>query len=309
MSIRFVIRPASILSTPRRLKEALHAERTLRYPGPSRQKPSLQKDFFLTYPRIEELEEYAQNLSNSPQSVLVPTSSHTSGNNSRSSNMGLLGENTVSRSILDNYRTVYGFASVNKPEQRRILSEQGFPIPITALRKVSGTPGWYRGTELSAMGSSSPVHSEVSYIVRPLRHSQGRGWRLTSDPTDFHEGTEYIQEVYPKNYEYRVIAVRGKPLITLLKRNINNIPQDQPWNHANGSSFVTVQSQELNRLRRTNVYDLIEQSQLLKGIDLAGVDILYAGNGKYVVAEVNLCPSLQIETNLEEVARYVLSLS
>jgi hypothetical protein len=147
-----------------------------------------------------------------------------------------------------------------------------------------------------------------TYIVRPLRHTQGRGWRTTDDPTDFIEGQEYIQAVYPKNHEYRVIAVRGEPLITLLKRVPEGFPRSQPWNHTNGSSFVTVTDPYLDRLRHCDIYDRIQSSPLLRSIDLAGIDIMYRREGEYAVAEVNLCPSLQIPTNLEKVARYVHSL-
>jgi hypothetical protein len=147
-----------------------------------------------------------------------------------------------------------------------------------------------------------------TYIVRPLRHSRGEGWRTTEDPTDFIEGQEYIQAVYPKNHEYRVIAVRGEPLITLLKRVPEGFPRSQPWNHSNGSSFVTVNDLSLDRLRHTNVYDLIRSSKLLQSIDLAGIDIMYRRENEYAVTEVNLCPSLQIPPNLEKVSRYVRSL-
>lgn len=271
MSVRFIIRPASILSTPRRLKESLDARRTYRWPQVSRHKPSILKDFFICYPPIEELEEYAHSLS------------------------------------LDNYTTVRAFAAATKPAQRSLLRADGFPTPFTAFtqRELEGSGR----NELHILRQVLTASTRTnSFIVRPLRHSQGRGWRLTSDPSDFQEGREYVQEVYPKNHEYRILAVRGTPLVTLLKRRPEHLTQDQPWNHANGSTFITVTDESNNRLRHTNVYQLIEQSQLLKGIDLCGIDVMYSRRNDYAIAEVNLCPSLAIESNLQRISNHVLSL-
>lgn len=105
-----------------------------------------------------------------------------------------------------------------------------------------------------------------------------------------------------------MISVRGEPLVTLLKRVPEGFPRSQPWNHANGSSFVTVTDPSLDRLRHTDVYERIRSSRLLQLIDLAGIDIMYRRENEYVIAEVNLCPSLQIPSNLEKVTRYVHSL-
>lgn len=308
MPVRFIIRPASILSTPRRLKESLGARHTYRWPSISRHKPSILKDFFLYYPPIEELEEYAESLSNSSRRprrrIPIP------GGWVRGGPINLEPDsNTVTSlsSILDSYTTVRAFAAATKPAQRSLLRADGFPTPFTASSHeeleqclASNVGG---GLRTDQTGPES-----CAYIVRPLRHSQGRGWRLTSNPSDFQEGREYVQGVYPKNYEYRILAVRGTPLVTLLKRRPEHLTQDQPWNHANGSTFVTVTDENNNRLRHTNVYQLIEQSQLLKGIDLCGIDVMYSRRNDYAIAEVNLCPSLKIESNLQRISNHVLSL-
>lgn len=280
MTFRFIIRPASIRTTPRLLKEALRAERTLRWPGPSRVKPSYQKDFFLTYPPIEELEEYAQSFGSTAR-----------WNRSNSRSIFREGHSNLPQCSLDSYTSARTFASGTKPSQRRILSECGFPIPWTSATRSNNT---------TSMGNN-----RLGYIVRPLRHTRGQGWRLTSSPTDFEEGWEYIQEVYPKNHEYRVIAIRGEPLITLYKRRPEGLHYNQPWNHASGSSFVTVHNPNNDRLRHTDVYDRIKSTELFKSLDLIGLDIMIISHGQYVVTEVNLCPAITLEHNLQRIKAHV----
>jgi len=311
MTFRFIIRPASIRTTPRLLKEALGAERTLRWPGPSRVKPSYQKDFFLTYPPIEELEEYAQSFGSTDR---------WNGSNSRS--VLREGHSNLPQCSLDSYASARTFASSTKPLQRRILADSGYPIPWTSTvrRNITSMDGQqtsqsfgnprYPSTPGFILGMEQPQQSVEpndvgSYIVRPLRHTRGQGWRLTSSPTDFEEGREYIQEIYPKNHEYRVIAVRGMPLVTLYKRRPEGTPHDQPWNHTNGSSFVTVSNPDNDRLRYTDVYEKIKSTDLFKSLDLIGLDIMIASRGQYVVTEVNLCPAVTLEHNLQRIKAHV----
>jgi glutathione synthase/RimK-type ligase-like ATP-grasp enzyme len=156
--------------------------------------------------------------------------------------------------------------------------------------------------------SGRDLGDQPKYIVRPLRHSGGQGYRLTDNPSDYEEGREYIQEVYPKNHEYRIIVVRGKPLFTLYKRRPETLTYEQPWNHANGSSFVTVNNPDNNRLRHTDVYERINNaSGLLNNLDLVGIDVMYARRGEYVITEFNLCPAITLEHNLQKVAEHVNS--
>ena len=175
----------------------------------------------------------------------------------------------------------------------------GYPVPPTADRHTAAAA---LPDTVERLGYPSR-----RFIVRPLRHSQGRGWRIADNPADFTEGSEYVQAIYPKNHEYRIIAIRGEPLITLLKRIPDGLPRSQPWNHSNGSSFVTVTDPSNNRLRHTDLYDRIASTPLFKSIDLIGFDVMYRRNGEYALCEVNLCPALQISSNIEKVACYVRS--
>ena len=365
MTIRYVIRPARIQTTPRLIKETLGAQRTLRWPGPSRRKPSILKDFFLVYPPIEETEEYAE----------IHSNQYNRRNIQQSNSLGLVTPNDDQRR-LDLYRSARAFASSNKPEQRWILWHGGFPIPRTCyardtratpgqayarepgtLQRAGGTElqprseptlgvepteqnverqlptyygGWFggdntatRSNEIQRLLASRRGSSEASsnrlgvgqqhpdeqcqFIVRPLRHSQGQSYSLRSNETDYAAGREYIQEVYPKNHEYRVIIVRGEPLITLYKRRPEGLHFADAWNHTNGSSFVTVNHPDNDRLRHTDLYDRIRSFPLFKSLDLIGLDVMTAKRGYYAVIEVNLCPALTINNNLERIRAYALS--
>jgi hypothetical protein len=257
--IRYIVRPRNILTTPRLLKEALGARRTLGWPTEGSRKPSWFKDFFLYYPHIEELEE-----------------THT---------------NAWTQTQLDTYRSCRDFQSSNKPTQRGYLAEAGFRTPATYT------------LHSDCIGDDDGVEH---YVVRPLRHSRGLNYRIIDDPTTgWDPQTEYISELYPKRHEYRVIVSRGVPIITLLKRIPEGLSSSLPWNHANGSTFITVTDPQHNRLRHTNVYDIIRSSTLLRGFDLVGLDVMYGREGDYRVCELNLCPAMTINTNLQKVAQHV----
>lgn len=283
--VRFIIRPASIRTTPKLLKESLGAERTLRWPNNSRHRPSWLKDFFLTYPPIEELEEYAESI----------VSARRSGNNTGIAQP--TGNRDLPQSWMDNYSAARAFASATKPEQRRAIDSLGFPVPQTSTQHNNV---WFGRSQLD-----SNQTNDRTYIVRPLRHTGGQGWRLTGSPTDFEAGREYIQEVYPKDHEYRIIAVRGEPLITLYKRRPEHLTFEQPWNHTNGSSFVTVHNPDNNRLRHTDIYTRIAATELFKSLDLIGLDIMLSRRNHYVITEVNLCPAITIPGNLQRIKDHV----
>ena len=306
MSIRYVVRPSDILSTPRKLKEAFNAQRTLAFPFQGTRRPSILKDFFLTYPPIEEIEEYAQSISNSSSRALL-VSRTTSEPRTRSipRSVGTM-ENTTE--LLANYSLVREFFTKNKPLQRLYLAEHcNFSIPWTKYRRNSS-------------GTMERNSQQPTYCSRPTRHRAGSGWNvlsnsqaqeLTQRPDSFStSGEEYIQQVLPKDYEYRIIVCRGKALITLLKRNTENLSPLVPWNHQHGSSFVTVENMENNRLRRTDIYQKIENAELLKHIDLCAIDVLYLKNpARYFVLELNFCPGLTIDSNIEKVKNHVLQIS
>ncbi len=287
--IRYIIRPQHIRTTPQLLKEAFNAERTLQYPILSRlRRPSYTRDFFLCYPPISQLED----------------------------------RNDLSPETLQAYASVRAFYTSNKPTQRSTLASLGFPIPTTysSIHDMEGTGG---------TNCPESISSGV-WIGRPFRHSGGRGYRLLrptseapirmgrnalnsseeTNPSNSWDPTqEYLQELYPKNHEYRIVIVRGTPLITLIKRVPEGTSQESPWNHAQGASFVTVEDLHNNRLRHTNIYNLINSNPFFKAIDLCGLDVLVnlRHPQPYVITELNLAPSLTIPSNIQRVVSHVNS--
>lgn len=272
MPIRYVVRPAAIRTTPLALKTALGAERTVRYPGPSRRLLSWERDFFLTYPPLEYIEEARPYLH---------------------------AQQPIPETLDSTYGRIRYFAVRTKAEQRLELGRLGFAIPKTIT-------GMVLEPDAGSMG-------EQRWVVRPWRHSEGRDYRVITTEEALNGGynphTEYISQLFPKTHEYRILIVRGEPLITLLKTVPEDTPVEAPWNHAHGASFVTVNDWNNNRLRHTNVYDLIRSNQeFFKNVDLGGLDVLFNRNDRsFVVCELNLCPSLSIQANLERVASHVLS--
>jgi hypothetical protein len=255
---RFILRPPSIGSTPKRLRRYFKAQGVIRIPPREDMSFDWDKDFFMAYPPIDYV-------NNAP----------------------------------DHYLEMRGLYVSNKLTQRQWLSQQGFSVPRTYTRL--GQPF---GLELNS--------ADRSYVVRPTRHTQGQGYRITRDPTDFDPQWEYLAEVFPKRWEYRIILVKGKPVITLLKKMIRSVHFNQPWNHANGSYFVNCHSYTTNRLRWTNVYDVINSSQVLQQFHIMALDVMLGDRRSlglathpYAVCEMNFCPSLTIQHNLEAVTAHV----
>ena len=54
----------------------------------------------------------------------------------------------------------------------------------------------------------------------------------------------------------------------------------------------------------TTVFDPFLYS---KSLDLIGLDVMTAKRGYYAVIEINLCPALTIDNNLERIRAYALS--
>lgn len=188
------------------------------------------------------------------------------------------------------YEIAYNFRRGNKLQQRRTLFQMGLDTPITfnSLCEIGDTP----------------------VLLRPLRHRGGTGFTLDyKENITFNPEEEYLQEFYPKNHEYRLIIVKGSPIITLYKRNNEEIPPELPWNHSNGTTFITVDNIENNRLRHTNIFHIVNSNQqFFSSFDICALDIMLntrISKSDYRVCEMNLAPSLTISDNIEKVVNHV----
>jgi len=145
MTIRNIVRPASIYTTPKLLQETLNAKRVRKWPQANilrRESYDFDRDLFLIYP--------------DPAVVQV--------------------ENK------EKYRDLYRFFSASKPVQRGLLEQFGVStVPFITRRDAADELLTKRYTK------------ENTFIVRPMRHSGGRDYKVTIDPRDFEEGKEYRQ--------------------------------------------------------------------------------------------------------------------
>jgi hypothetical protein len=182
------------------------------------------------------------------------------------------------------------FAHKNKLHQRKEL-EQYVPVP-----KVSGSH------------AEAETLQGDQFVVRPLRHFGGMGYRVTSNRLDFSPGTEYISELFPKRREYRVIFLFGKPLIFMRKKPNDNVTEEAPWGHQN-SFFQTINDIPGCRLSETDCVPRLSSCPAVSGAHIVAADILYNKNseGKYSVLELNFCPGLDIDNNRARVVEGILN--
>jgi hypothetical protein len=182
------------------------------------------------------------------------------------------------------YQEVFNFFSRDKYSQRRALQAAGIPIP--------GIP---------AGSDPSDQQPARKYVVRPLRHSAGRGYRVTESSTDYVAGSEYISVLYPKKREYRVVFAFGNPILTLRKKPNEGVGYEQPWGHSN-SFFQTVNDLSTCRLAQTDFYHRLVHNPVIRLAHIVAVDVLWnpAESEPYVVLEFNACPGIQLEQNQQK---------
>lgn len=192
----------------------------------------------------------------------------------------------------EGFAQVNAFFDRNKYGQRRILESVGVPVPVVAHTKSEA--------------SGRFTNPGLRFVVRPLRHSGGLHYRVTDNPLDFIEGSEYISELYPKKREYRVIFVFGKPLIYLRKKQNEGVTHEEPWGHIN-SFFQTINDIPTCRLSATDCVSKLSDLLFVKNAHIVAADILFnkSHSSPYAVLELNLCPSLSIEENFNKVVESI----
>lgn len=162
-------------------------------------------------------------------------------------------------------------------------------------------------TQRSLIRQTSSLRTPESYasthfIVRPLRHFGGFGYRITDDPADYNPATEYIAPAFAKKREYRSIFVMGTPLILLRKKPGPDAGPFDAWNHTTGSFFQTVNDVSASPLSSTSFFADASSFVCLRDTHLIAVDVLLGDDHTYAVTELNFSPALSIESNLERIA-------
>jgi hypothetical protein len=238
MSVRYIVRPMGILSTPKRLKEVLNASRTIRSDSVRllrSRSVNWENDLYLSYPLIPHL------------------------------------------ATCEPYQIVREFYKYDKGQQR------------SYLRAFVKTPDSYISNQ---------------YVVRPRHHRAGHDFVITEyGQTEINPYTHYVSPLFPKVKEYRVIFVKGVPLITL-RKVFNSITPDPtlPWNHAQGATFQTINGgHSTSSLRHTSCISDLLNVPVVQHAHLIGVDVMMDAHNNYAVCEINFCPSISIEANLQTI--------
>lgn len=179
------------------------------------------------------------------------------------------------------YDEIASYYTSNKRHQRLVLNAHGIKTP------------------------ESYADDARRYVVRPLRHHGGVGFRVTHSKEDYDPNSEYISPLFPKKREYRVIFVFGTPLILLRKKPSDDATEDMPWNHTTGSSFQTISSMEECRLHiQTSFFNDVQGFPVIRDAHIVAADVLANGN-RYAVCELNFSPAITIPSNLERIKHHV----
>lgn len=189
------------------------------------------------------------------------------------------------------------FFQATKFQQRMMLKTWEVPIPWTSGDSQTATRNFQETTG----------RIEGRFVVRPMHHMKGHHYRLTHDPGSFQTGSEYVSEVFRKTREYRVIFIKGNPLVVLRKKVPEGTDPEAPWNHATGSFFQTVNDVPACMLSRGDFFARMRDCPLVRDAHIVGVDVLWNKYG-YVVCEFNAAPALTIENNLQKVVDFLRGL-
>lgn len=175
--------------------------------------------------------------------------------------------------VPDSYDFVSSFYTLSKHAQRGMLMNSGLKTP--------------------------EGYASSHFIVRPLHHFGGHDYRITTDANDYDPNTQYISPAFEKWREYRVIFVKGSPLLVLRKKPGPDSGPFDAWNHASGSFFQTVNDHSTCQLSQTSFFTDATSFCVLRDTHLIAADVLLDRSYNYAVTEVNFSPAISIETNLE----------
>lgn len=186
------------------------------------------------------------------------------------------------------YQNLRDFFCANKKQQRELLSELGVHVPRT---------------------------NKPPYIVRPLRHYQGKGFYIAGDDDKLQQllkrfdNRSYYSSLFMRDAEYRIIFVHGVPMVRLVKKSTEPIPQDIPWNSATGTvKFVTVDDDKITRLeKKTSFLDDAENFFKMFPFDIAAMDVGWSREEKdYAVFEINFAPQVTIDRSVRKIIEHIV---
>lgn len=171
------------------------------------------------------------------------------------------------------YSLLSSFYSSSKASQRSLITQYGVKTP--------------------------EAYTSTHFIVRPLSHFGGHNYRITTDSNDYNPSTEYISPAFHKWREYRVVFVKGNPLVILRKKPGPEAQPFEAWNHTNGSYFQTVIDTASSPLLQTSFLTDAGNHPVLRDSHLIAVDVLLDREHNYAVTEFNFSPALTIPSNIE----------
>jgi tetrahydromethanopterin:alpha-L-glutamate ligase len=168
---------------------------------------------------------------------------------------------------------------VDKSTTTFFLEHAGLPTPRTFARAGRAEAEEFAATVIGEGGK---------LVQKPLFGAQGKGLRLVASPADLAppeevNGVYYLQEFVPPAQEHhqdwRLFVCQGRVIASMIRHGsswITNIKQG-------ARAKAAIASQEL--------IDLAARAAACVGADYAGVDIIQAPDGRFLVLEVNSMPA------------------
>ena len=185
--------------------------------------------------------------------------------------------------VPESYSFISAFYTLTKHAQRGVLIQHGLKTP--------------------------EAYASSHFIVRPLHHFGGHDYRITEDETDYDPNTQYISPAFSKWREYRVIFVKGSPLVVLRKKPGPELGPFDAWNHANGSFFQTVINHSESPLFRTSFFEDAARFCVSRDTHLVACDVFIDRDLNYAVTEFNFSPAITIPSNIEVISNGLARLS
>jgi tetrahydromethanopterin:alpha-L-glutamate ligase len=168
---------------------------------------------------------------------------------------------------------------VDKSTTTFLLERAGLPTPRTFAKA---------GREEAETFAATLVGEGLKLVQKPLFGAQGKGLRLISSVADLAppeevNGVYYLQEFVPPaqdhHQDWRLLVCQGRVIASMIRHGtswITNVKQG-------ARAKAAIASQEL--------IDLASRAAHCVGADYAGVDIIQAPYGRFLVLEVNSMPA------------------